>query len=260
MSNYLIFDIETIPDTESGAELLNLKEMTQEDIIKAMEHTRFQKSGTIMQPNHLQKVICISVIFKKPNQDPVIMTLGDSNSSEKEIITLFFKTIDKYQPTIISWNGKGFDMPVLHYRALKHSIISEVYWQEGVSDFKYNNYLNKFHNRHLDLMNKLSNFTPGAPLSDISHMIGAPGKQGIDGSQVCEYFLDGKISEIRNYCETDVLNTYIVFLRYLLITCEIDLNEYSSLINEILHVVKESDKEHLKNFYDQCDVKRLLAQ
>ena len=37
-------------------------------------------------------------------------------------------------------------------------------------------------------MAKLSNFGPGAPLSDIAQMIGAPGKTGIDGSKVCNYY------------------------------------------------------------------------
>ena len=45
--------------------------------------------------------------------------------------------------------------------------------------------------------------------------MGMPGKpESIDGSDVERYFLDGKIKEIADYCETDVVNTYRVWLRY----------------------------------------------
>ena len=119
MDSFLIFDIETVPDIESGASILGLTNLSDEEVIKAMEHTKFQKTGNTIQPNHLQKIICISVIFKKFNEEPKLLSLGDENSKEKELISYFFKSIDKYQPTLVSWNGKGFDMPVIHYRALK---------------------------------------------------------------------------------------------------------------------------------------------
>ncbi len=269
MDSYLIFDIETVPDIESGASILGLTNLSDEEVIKAMEHTKFQKTGNIIQPNHLQKIICISVIFKKFNEEPKLLSLGDENSKEKDLISYFFKSIDKYQPTLVSWNGKGFDMPVIHYRALKNSVVSEIYWEEGksnwgnnsnTSSFRYNNYLNKFHNKHIDLMAKLSNFGPGAPLSDIAQMIGAPGKTGIDGSKVCNYYLEGKLNEIRNYCETDVLNTYLVFLKFLLISSEINFKMYKELVSEIIDLVKDSDKNHLQEFYSGCDISKLIEE
>ena len=128
MDSFLIFDIETVPDIESGASILGLTNLSDEEVIKAMEHTKFQKTGNTIQPNHLQKIICISVIFKKFNEAPKLLSLGDENSKEKDLISYFFKSIDKYQPTLVSWNGKGFDMPVIHYRALKNSVVSEIYW------------------------------------------------------------------------------------------------------------------------------------
>ena len=64
MDSFLIFDIETVPDIESGASILGLTNLSDEEVIKAMEHTKFQKTGNTIQPNHLQKIICISVILK----------------------------------------------------------------------------------------------------------------------------------------------------------------------------------------------------
>ena len=62
--NILVFDIETVPDTVGGAKLLELKDLSKKDIIKAMEHTQYQKSGTMFQPLHLHKIVAISVLYK----------------------------------------------------------------------------------------------------------------------------------------------------------------------------------------------------
>ena len=115
--NILVFDIETVPDTEAGAKVLNLKNLNDKEIIKAMEHSQFQKSGSMFQPLHLHKIVAISVLHKT-DQKLSLLTLGDKNSSEKEILKQFFDGIDRYQPQLVSWNGKGFDAPVIHYRAL----------------------------------------------------------------------------------------------------------------------------------------------
>ena len=50
------------------------------------------------------------------------------------------------------------------------------------------------------------------------------------------------VTQIRNYCETDVLNTYLVFLKYLLISSEINFKTYNQLVSEVIGLVKESDK------------------
>ena len=119
--NILVFDIETVPDTESGAKLLDLNNLSKEDIIKAMEHTQFQKTGNMFQPLHLHKIVAISVLFKN-NEKLSLLSLGEEDSKESDLLKLFFGAIDKYQPQLISWNGKGFDSPVMHYRALLHGI------------------------------------------------------------------------------------------------------------------------------------------
>ena len=141
--NILVFDIETVPDTKGGEKILDLKDLSKKNIIKAMEHTQFQKSGSMFQPLHLHKIVAISVLYKHKEKLSLI-SLGDENSQEKDIVKLFFGIIDKYQPQLISWNGKGFDSPVIHYRALIHGISSIKYWDKGEDDkdFKWNNYLN----------------------------------------------------------------------------------------------------------------------
>jgi predicted PolB exonuclease-like 3'-5' exonuclease len=128
------------------------------------------------------------------------------------------------------------------------------YWDKGEDDreFKWNNYLNRYHERHLDLMDVLSGFKKPAPLTDIAQLIGAPGKYGIDGSKVTDYYLQNNIKKIRDYCETDVLNTYFVFLRYQLISNSISKEKYLELKSEILEFLENSGKDHWKEFGSLC--------
>jgi predicted PolB exonuclease-like 3'-5' exonuclease len=107
---------------------------------------------------------------------------------------------------------------VLHYRSLIHGVAAARYWDWGDDDkeFKWNNYLSRYHTRHLDLMDVLAMYQPraNAPLDDMAKLCGFPGKLGMDGSRVLEAFQNGGIDAIRNYCETDVMNTWLVYLRF----------------------------------------------
>jgi hypothetical protein len=126
--------------------------------------------------------------------------------------------IEKYTPQLVSWNGGGFDLPVLNYRALVNGIPASRFWDLGEDDreFKWNNYISRYHARHTDLMDVLAMYQTraNAPLDALAKMCGFPGKLGMDGSQVWHAFQDGRIEEIRNYCETDVVNTYLLYCRF----------------------------------------------
>ncbi len=129
-----------------------------------------------------------------------------------------FATIDKRVPQLVSWNGGGFDLPVLHYRGLMHRVVASKYWDFGEDDreFRFNNYISRYHHRHLDLMDLLALYQPraNAPLDAMAKLCGLPGKLGMDGSAVHAAWLAGRIDDIRRYCETDVMNTYLLYCRY----------------------------------------------
>jgi predicted PolB exonuclease-like 3'-5' exonuclease len=178
--------------------------------------------------------------------------LGDVDSSEKEMLKRFYEGLERYNPTIVSWNGGGFDLPVMHYRSLLHGVNAQHYWQMGDDDtsFRYNNYISRFHWRHIDLMDVLAGFQmrANAKLDHIATMLGFPGKLGMDGSKVCDTFLNGKVEEIRNYCETDVLNTYLVFLRFELMRGKIYEKEYERRCEQVRDYLSESGEDHLEEF------------
>lgn len=248
----MVFDIETVPDFISGKKLNELDEsLSDEEVSKFMLNKRKEESGTEFLPHYLHKIVAISVVVRTPDWFKV-WSLGDLNDKEPEIIKRFFKGLNKYTPTLVSWNGTGFDLPVLHYRALLHGVSCKKYWEIGESNksYKWNNYTNRFHYRHIDVMDVLSGYQARsfAPLDVISQMLGFPGKMGIKGDQVCGKFLDGKINEIRDYCETDVLNTYLVFLRFQQIRGKLTNKKYKEECDLVKEFLKESNKEHFKKF------------
>ena len=135
----------------------------------------------------------------------------------------------------MSWNGGGFDLPVLHYRGMLHGVHAARYWDQGEDDreFKWNNYISRYHARHLDLMDLLAMYQPrgAAPLDQIAQLLGFPGKIGLDGAQVWQAWQDGKIAQIRSYCEADVANTYLVYLRFQLMRGVLPPDKYQQEID-----------------------------
>jgi len=212
----LAFDIETVPDVELGRRLYGLEGIPDEDVAKAMTFRQLQATGSDFLPLHQQRVIAIAIVMRRQDELKVL-SLGTPDSSERDLVKRFFDGIEHYAPELVSWNGSGFDLPVLHYRALLHKVTSRRYWEIGEEDrdFRYNNYLSRFPWRHMDVMDILCGFQNRgrASLDEIATMLGFPGKMGMDGSKVWDTWLAGGIREIRNYCETDVLNTWLVYLR-----------------------------------------------
>jgi predicted PolB exonuclease-like 3'-5' exonuclease len=249
----LVFDIETVPDTEGGRRLYHLSDLTDKEVAEKMREIRLAETNqnSDFLRLHLQRIIVISAVIDTGSKIKV-WSLGEHDSNEKELIQRFFDGIDKYSPQLISWNGGGFDLPVLHYRALVHGISAPRYWETGEEDsnFKWNNYLNRYHYRHLDLMDVLSCYQlrAAAPLDEIAVLLGFPGKMGMAGSKVWEAFSDGQLQEIRNYCETDVLNTYLVFLRFELMRGKISESEYSQKLQKLRDLLTQSSQPHLEEF------------
>ena len=249
--NCLVFDIETIPDVALGRRLLGAAELGDEDVAKAMAFKRLQETETEFLPCYQHRIVAISVILR--NRDELkLWSLGTLESEEAELIQRFFDGLDRYSPDLVSWNGGGFDLPVLHYRALLHGIQAPRYWEIGDEDrqFRYNNYLNRFHWRHVDLMDVLSGYQvrARASLDDISTMLGQPGKMGLKGAQVWPSWLAGDLAEIRAYCETDVLNTYLIYLRFQHMRGILDGSSLAAENERVRRLLEDSAQPHLQAF------------
>ena len=251
--NILVFDVETIPDIDSGKKIFNLEDLSDKNAAELMFSHRYQKSNgrTEFLQHYLHKIVTISVVLKTDDKLSV-WSLGDKNSTETELLERFFEGIERYTPVIVSWNGSGFDLPVIHYRSLIHGVVAQRYWENGDDDqsFRWNNYLNRFHSRHTDLMDVLSGYitTARAPLNEIATILGFPGKMGMSGEKVWDCYLDGDIGSIRNYCETDVLNTYLIYLKYQLMRGRLTNDLYITECQKVCDMLENENKIHLKEF------------
>jgi len=247
------FDIETIPDVDFGRRMWDLDGLSDEEVGTAMTFMRKQATGSEFLPLHQQRVVAISVALRTADTFRV-WSLADRDADEAEIIRRFYAGIERYSPELVSWNGSGFDLPVLHYRALKHGIQAPRYWEMGDSDreFRYNNYLSRFHWRHIDLMDVLAGFQMRgrASLDQMAVMLGFPGKLGMSGDKVWPCWLEGGIDEIRNYCETDVLNTYLVYLRFEFMRGNLDAVALEKEFELVRSTLKDMDQPHLQQFLD----------
>jgi len=256
MTPVVVFDIETIPDIAGLRALHELPdELSDSEVAEYAFQKQRAKNGSDFLPHHLQRVAVISFVLRSDEGFKVV-SLAEPQQGEADIIQMFFKGIEKYTPQLVSWNGGGFDLPVLHYRGMIHGVVAPRYWDMGEgtrSDFKWNNYISRYHSRHLDLMDLLAMYQPraSAPLDELAKLMGFPGKLGMDGSAVWQGWLDGKIADIRDYCETDVVNTYLVYLRFRKMRGELTPAEYDdevAVVHEALTELADAGAVHWREF------------
>lgn len=258
MNNVLVFDIETIPDLDGGRLIYDLQGLNDDDATSALFALRRQENGTEFLRLPLHKVVAISVVLRQQNGALKVWSLGDENSNEKELIERFYEGIDRFVPQLVSWNGTGFDLPVLNYRAMLHRVSAPRFWEKGDTDhsFRYDNYISRFHQRHTDVMDMVALFNGRAvaPLDQVASLLGFPGKMGMDGGKVFETVKSGNLRAVRDYCETDVLNTYLVFLRFQLMQGKLDNAGYDEEVVRLRRYLEteseHNDKPHFAQFLE----------
>ena len=248
MPPILAFDIETVPDIAGIRRLHELPaDLPDSEVAEVAFQIRRTKTGSDFLPPHLQKVAVISCVLR--DGDGIkIFSLGEP---ESEAIQRFFDGVEKLTPQLVSWNGRGFDLPVLVHRGLIHGVGAAAFWDTGDDnkDFRWNNYINRFHARHLDLMDVLSVYGGrGAPLDEMSQLAGLPGKIGIGGAKVWETYLAGDIAKIRDYCEADTANTYLLYLKFQLMRGVFTKAAYEKERKLFRDFVTDLGKPHWREF------------
>jgi predicted PolB exonuclease-like 3'-5' exonuclease len=204
-SHVFVWDLETIPDIKGFAAANGHYGKTDEEI-RAAIGDKF--------PKHLyHSIICIgALIARRDNAHWVVDALGAPHvgeRSEKELITSFVARIAELNPQLVTFHGTSFDLPVLRYRAMTHGV--------SAPGLAARPYFHRYTEDTIDLCDILSSFSSPAKatLHELCRVMGLPGKpDGISGAEVEKYFRDGHIREIADYCKSDVINTYRVWLRY----------------------------------------------
>ncbi len=253
----LVFDIETVPDVSHCRNLFSINDDISVEEGRNL-FTKYHleitngKNDFLRQPFH--QVIAISFLLCSIdyNDGYEIFSLqevrsgGTINSCEKELVKGFFHYITEKKPRLVTFNGRTFDLPVLKYRAMVHGIQAEYFHKAGD---KWNSYNQRYSSEwHCDLLESLSDFGASArmKMNEVCAALNLPGKIGVDGSKVIDLYDNGKIQEIRNYCETDVLNTYLIYLRFMHHQGRITTSSHNRCIEELLLVCES--KQYLQEF------------
>jgi 3'-5' exonuclease len=237
-NNVIIWDLETVPDVNGFAAANDLVGKTDAQIREAI--------GDKFPKHIFHSIVCIGALVAHRAPDYwAVDALGAPHvgeRGERELIQAFVDKIAETNPQLITFNGNTFDLPVLRYRAMTHSI--------AASGLSARPYFNRYTDDAIDLCDVLSSFAPQAKatLHELCKVMGMPGKPGgIDGSEVARYFLEGKIKEIADYCETDIVNTYRLWLRYELFRGKLTLIQFQLSEQKLEEFIKArgNTKSHL---------------
>ncbi len=257
MTSVLAFDIETIPDV-AGLRAVRGADpaLTDAEVYAAEIAERKERGKSDFMPLHLQRVLVISCVYRSVRGGLQVRSFVDSEeggrSREREVIQAFFDRIEQHKPQLVSWNGGGFDLPVLQQRGLRHGVVAGKYWDMGDDDreYRYNSYISRYHLRHIDLMDLLAMYQPrgNAPLDAMARLCGFPGKLGMDGSQVYPAYLEGKTDDIRRYCETDAMNTYLLWCRFEKMRGRLDEAGYEREISGVRDAISALGEAHWNEY------------
>jgi 3'-5' exonuclease len=259
MTPKLVFDLETIPDVPGIRRIYDIADTVPDAGVRDwFAQQRRAASGNDFAPLHLQRVVAIGCALRDDNGLRV-WSVGEVADNEPELIRRFFDGIERFTPQLVSWNGSGFDLPVLHHRAMVHGVSAARYWEKGDNDrdFRSNNYLGRYHARHVDVMDVLACYQAraSAGLDAMARLCGFPGKLGMDGADVGAAIEAGRLADVRSYCETDVMNTYLLYQRFRLMRGELDAGGYAAELSLVRERLAALDQPHWKEFLAAWDAR-----
>ena len=230
----LVFDIETVADVDAARRIYpQLADLNDADALSALTAIRTQEAGHDFMRLPLQRIVCISALYIKDGKLSLFSLTADK-FSEKEILAKFFRAFNDTEtlPQLISWNGSGFDIPVLIYRAMQYDLSAPWLFEEGerIKNMRFDNYVNRFHTRHLDLMDRFSQYGASRreAMDIVASLYGLPGKADVDGSMVGALVSSGDWQTLSIYCESDVMNTWLIYLRWLRLTGQLSSQDFDA--------------------------------
>jgi len=258
----IVFDIETVPDAAASRRMLGLTDISDSEARDALSDYFLAKTDGRndfpRQPFHQVVAIAYAHFAVETGEDGAELIIkkiaagGDESSDESALLQGFFHLIEKRAPTLVTFNGRGFDVPVMKYRAMVHGITCPRWFTEGD---KWNNYDSRYGKHyHLDLLEALSDYGASARCSmhEVATVFGIPGKLDVAGDNVRAMFEAGEIAAIRNYCETDVCTTALIYLRWQYFNGTLSESAYARAVLGVRNYIKEEGNErpHMKVFLE----------
>ena len=247
-AEYLILDIETVPDTDRW------------------QRPDTANSGEVFPPTWAHRIIVIGclwlahdyqlkrfgVIGGEPDH-PAGPNAGSSDHRERHLLEEFSRFVGRARPVLVTYNGRSFDLPVIVMRSLCHAIALPWYYRDRDVRYRYSA------EGHLDLCDWLAEHgaARAGKLDAIARLIGLPGKLGVDGSQVDGLYRAGQLASIQSYCLADVAQTALLFLRFRLLQGQIAPDAYRERSAALLDALAADGR--INEVFGQLDRERLLG-
>lgn len=237
MGYICVFDCETVPNAPLLRQIFGYSGDDYSVSLQAFSEQE-AKTGNSFLPVCFHKVVSISAVMAD-EYGKFLRVNTIEGANEREMISQFLNFIDKHNPRLVSYNGRGFDLPMLMIRAMSYNISVNAYFDtndKSLNKDKWTNYRSRYDGIfHLDLLDHISDFraVSGLKLDTLCASLNLPGKYDVHGDQVFELFYNNEISKIHEYCQSDTLNTYWLFLKYELLRAKITLNDYVDYILEM---------------------------
>ena len=234
MTPILTFNIITIPDTEGLRTVYGTGAHANPEQLAEIAFQQGRQSHVHDHlPLHLHRIAAISCAVRD-DEHFHIRSLGTPNETEAMLIRHLFDTVEKYKPQSVSWNGAGFDLPLLGYRALIHRLSAPRQWDVSKRE------------QHVSLMNELSCHQPQAQAAryDIARLCGLPATPDIEPNQIWSDWHAGKLEQIRHRSEIDALNTYLIYLRFQQLRSSITPAQYETEYELVKNTLVQLDMPH----------------
>ena len=237
-----VFDCESVPDVALLREVYGF-EGDDCAVCEAAFTDSLAKTGSEFLALPFHKIVSISALYCDENlQFLRIGNFGQNapNRDEHEILAEFLEHFNRKNPRLVSFNGRAFDMPLICLRAMRHNLAMSAYFEVDNAKLRKNkwaNYRARYsEDFHCDLFEGLGHFGAvrgGLRLDLVCKMLNLPGKFETHGSDVWRLYLGGEIAKIDEYCQSDVLNTYWLFLKYQVLQGHLSAESYAAALESL---------------------------
>ena len=245
-TSVIVWDLETVPDLKTSARMFGIDPDDETKVCEAL--------GSGFPKHPLHRIVCIgALVAKHEDQGWRVSALGAPHVDERpepELIRSFVDRIKQLTPQLVTFNGSGFDLPVIRYRAMINRV--------PAPGLQARSYFNRYSNDAIDLCDVLASFSGSCKmkLDELSRILGFAGKpDGLDGGKIEAVVAAGKIDEVARYCETDVVNTYRLWLIYDLFRGGLTTEELSWSEQQLVRYVRQGkpNNAYLQAAMDQVE-------
>lgn len=230
---FFVFDVETIPDFDFLRTVLDDPDSDEDTLLEFASEQLTRNNSGFLPPMYHRMISWVGLWVE--NDGKPVQKVGWNGLDEKKGISELFDTLLTYKDFgLIHHNGRGFDLPLITYRAMKHNM--QMPLRLNHYDIRY-----RFSKVNIDLMDEFSNYGASSypKLKHLGYLIDVPFKQTAEGNEVLAMYREDKLDEIEHYCYEDVMATYIVWLRMKFTVGDISEDIFTNLNERALNKLKE---------------------